>query len=289
MLLHKFFTVWLFLLNTHSQAATESRTYYTKDFYIQKVSKNSINEKNWNNYNLSNTTPCRDRIKTIMCLVNPGNPMTDTSPRECQAGGELYAPYFEALYDAYPPILQKMFCSLQVINIEKSFFGTAYAGLIENKDGKILGAHMGIRKSVLDENLNLQTWASWKDQLSFGGISDSYSLTPGLPTIETISPQLGISDFLYFVVAHEFGHILDFSNNLNKMVNCTNETFHQENHPECLMEPSSWGGISWISDERTNLNNDFNHRKDLCFYVGMIEAVTRIKHPSVWGHFRSNT
>lgn len=61
-----------------------------------------------------------------------------------------------------------MFCSLNYIFIEKEFFGTAYASPLKDSNGNIIGAMMGIRQSVLDENLNLETWASWKEQLSFG-------------------------------------------------------------------------------------------------------------------------
>jgi len=162
---------------------------------------------------LGGATDCRAHIESVMCLVDPPENKSEEpgSDRPCLPGGQAYAKYFEALYDNYPSALQKMFCSLRHIYIEKDFFGTAYAGLVKDEAGRPIGAKMGIRKSVLDENLNLGLWASWKEQLSFGGVTDSYTLTPNLPSIQTASDG-NLNDFLYFVVAHEFGHIFDFIN-----------------------------------------------------------------------------
>ena len=78
-----------------------------------------------------------------------------------------------------------MFCSLKHIYIEKKFYGTAYAFGTYDQDKKMDGAELGIRQSVLDQNLKLTNWASWKEQLSFGGVTDSYTVTPYLPRIET--------------------------------------------------------------------------------------------------------
>ncbi len=248
--------------------ATVIRRYVADDFYIDTVHGNSEPFEARNSMSKeSESTNCRDNIKQILCIVAPPKPEMLGQQQICEPGGESYAPTFEALYDAYPPVLQKMFCSLKVINIEQQFFGTAYAGLVKDKAGKILGAEMGIRKSVLDEGLNLRTWASWKEQLSFGGVKESYTVTPGLPLIETSSKEIGASDFLYFVVAHEFGHMLDFSNQLNRTLNCPDlpVTFAIED-TECLMAAESWGGISWISDREAKPENEFPHRTELCFY-----------------------
>ncbi|MBK9321986.1 MAG: hypothetical protein IPM97_03335 [Bdellovibrionaceae bacterium] len=90
---------------------------------------------------------------------------------------------------------KKMFCSLKHIFVEKHFFGTAYAGTLKDQNGAMNGAMMGIRQSVLDQNLNLTTWASWKEQLSFGGVADSYTSSPDLPHIETSSKQARMTFF----------------------------------------------------------------------------------------------
>lgn len=230
-------------------------------FYIRTISEAETNAA----VVASVSENCRDHIKQIICILPP--PQSDKNgplPRICEPGGEAYASYFESIYDAYPEVLQKMFCSLRVINIEKQFFGTAYAGLVKDSTGKTIGAEMGIRKSVLDENLDLRTWSTWKEQLSFGGLADRYEPTEGLPSIVTETHPGKVSDFLYFVIAHEFGHMLDFANEINKTTSCTPGTDGQD--ADCLMTPESWGAISWTSEHKPKLDNDFNHRKDLCFY-----------------------
>lgn len=211
---------------------------------------------------------CRAHIAEIMCLVDP-DPDPDAemgSVRPCVEGGLDYAHYFEALYDHFPQALQKMFCSLDVINIEKKFLGTAYAGMILDQTGQLKRVQIGIRKSVLDEALDLHTWASWKEQLSFGGIVDGYVLTPGLPVVMTRSDPR-VNDFLYFVIAHEFGHLFDFANHLNRFEShecATKEA--QDPTVECAMAPGSWGSISWNTQTTPKPRNEFPYRKGLCFY-----------------------
>ena len=205
---------------------------------------------------------CRDHIKGSLCLVDG---MGDGDQTQCQDGGMAYASPFEALYDAYPPAVQKMFCSLKVIYIMREFGGTAFGGLLEDANGNITGAQMGIRKSLLDENLDLHTWASWKEQLSFGGVKDSYTLRSDLPHAKTSTAKKNVNDFLYFVVAHEFGHMFDFSNHLNRLENCS-EPSDPNAEPECEMAAGSWGSLSWKTSLSPHQENDFLNRSGLCFY-----------------------
>ena len=205
---------------------------------------------------------CRANIAKVVCVVDPVQEGTSPNQRLCIGDASAYAQMFEDLYDQYPPALQKMFCSLRHIYIERQFFGTAYAGSVVDENFKpVGGALMGIRKSVLDERLNLTTWASWKEQLSFGGITDSYIASPNLPTVQT-SSATNTNDFLYFVVAHEFGHIFDFANKLNYSENCQNPW--EEN---CKMASDSWGALSWETTNQPHAENEFPHRRDLCFYA----------------------
>lgn len=213
------------------------------------------------------TENCREYIAKVICLVNPVEGDVDVEPeqRECLPGGEAYAIHFERLYDNYPPLLQQMFCSLRYLFIEKQFFGTAYAGTLHDKDGNADGAIMGIRQSVLDQNLNLTQWATWKEQLSFGGITDSYAWTPGLQTIATASLPI-VNDFLYFVVTHEFGHIFDFANDLNRTTEECESIGDPADDKECVLAAGTWGSISWATDTRPKAQNEFVNRSGLCFY-----------------------
>ncbi|MGE3260932.1 MAG: hypothetical protein AB7K68_04045 [Bacteriovoracia bacterium] len=207
---------------------------------------------------------CRENIARTVCLVDPIPDHENLGARICLEGGQAYAKYFENLYDRYPPALQKMFCSLRHIYIEKKMAGTAYAGLNRDTNGNPDGALMGVRKSVLDEELDLNTWATWKEQLSFGGGNSYRNPLPTLPTITSFN-SAGTSDFLYFVITHEFGHIFDFANNLNQTQNCTTPV-DKTQQPECEMVPGSWGSISWATSQKAKPENEFPLRKYLCFY-----------------------
>lgn len=212
----------------------------------------------------SQAQDCRAHIAEVVCLVDP---MKNTDPAEnrpCLEGGARYAEPFQNLYDHYPPVLQRVFCSLNHIYIEKQFFGTGYAGLVRDENRQPIGAVMGIRQSVIDAKLDLPTWASWKEQLSFGGVTDSYTITPELPHIVSRS-KTAAQDLLYFVVAHEFGHIIDFTNDVNKVTSCT-QPREGEDTQECEMHEDSWGALSWITDLRARPENEFKNRKALCFY-----------------------
>lgn len=237
-----------------------SKKWITPDFFVATATSNQSL--------LFTTEPenCREKISQMMCLVDRQPEGDRGKDRECLEGGKDYAKYFESLYDHYPEAIQRIFCSLKVIYIEKQFNGTAYAGLLQDEQGNILGAQMGMRKSVLDEGLNLATWASWKEQLSFGGIKDSYQILEDLPIIQTASSHQ-VNGFLYFVVAHEFGHIFDFANKLNK---CKSEEYAQrwEEDPsvECEMDDESFGALSWLTDRRLKSEYEFPNRRELCFY-----------------------
>lgn len=211
---------------------------------------------------------CRQKIKEIICLANPASDGIAPQDRPCLDGGEQYAHFFEEIYDVYPQTLQKMFCSLKKIFVENSFTGTAYAGAIYNSQGQPVGAMMGVRRSVLDEKLSLENWASWKEQLSFGGAPDSYTHQDNLPQVKVRianPPSKDFNDLLYFAIAHEFGHIFDFANGLNFTLHCTPE------HPplgsgDCELAKGTWGSISWIRTTKPNPDNDFINRSGLCFY-----------------------
>ena len=182
-------------------------------FFVSESSESSTTLRN------TSLEDCRANIAKVICLVNPTGEQEKIPERRCLPSGEAYVNHFESLFDNYPPGLQRMFCSLKHIYIENEFFGTAYAGLITGPDGKKQGAMIGIRRAVLDERLDFTTWASWKEQLSFGGISGNYRAVPDLPVVHA-KTYSRTNDFLYFVISHEFGHLFDFANDLNKTAKC---------------------------------------------------------------------
>ncbi len=215
---------------------------------------------------------CRSRIRPLMCLVDQP---ASVEARQCVTGGESYAPPFEELYDHLPGVLQNIFCALDVIYVETDFQGTAYAGSVGTR------TVLGVKKSVLDGSLDLQHWASWKEQLSFGGGSGSFDVRADLPVVETQSSGQA-NDFLYFLIAHEFGHILDFHYRLNRVKPGCPEPVDGQPDPECLMEEDSWGGIGWLTNQRPKPENDFISRSGLCFYWCGDKPLSPSMVPSVY-------
>ncbi len=105
-----------------------------------------------------------------------------------------------------------------------------------------------------------------KHSIFFGFIFLSFINLSWANAVRTSSSNVA-NDFLYFVVAHEFGHILDFANKVNSLKDsCPKET--EENpFPECAVNEDSWSGISWITDKQPKIQNDFSNRAKLCFYM----------------------
>lgn len=214
---------------------------------------------------------CRDNIKLKVCLIEK----QEQNPK-CLSGSEKYVQQFESLFDSYPNYLKKAFCSLKSIYVIKKFFGSAYAGVLRDSEGNINGAAVGVKESLLNDiNVDFDLWSSWKEQLSFGGNQD-LSLKENLPKFVSLN-SFGVNSFLYFIVAHEFGHILDSANRLNDFV-CDHQ---KKSFKNCYSTPSSWGAFSWEkqvhyipsdSNQFGSIENflleksEFSYRKDLCFY-----------------------
>lgn len=235
-------------------AAFAQTTWLTPDFKIIQTHRQNVDPI---------ATDCRAQIAKATCLVDPiRENMQEFNPLErvCLPGSEVYAPTFESLYDRMPAHLQRMFCSLERIFIEKEFVGTAYGGLAMDSNHKVLGALMGFRKDFLDQTYTIDFWASWKDQLNFGGNPESYEVSPALPMHHSSS-----QDMLLYVVAHEFGHMFDFTNRINRFDDCRFENGKVEG--TCTSAAGSWSALSWknIFREATP-ENDFPLRKSLCFY-----------------------
>jgi hypothetical protein len=235
------FALLFFSFVLPAQAGTK---WVTPDFAILSVSKRS------QSYSLPQVTDsnCRSAIEQIVCLVEPSKGDEPDYNRACLDGSKAYIKAFEDLHDELPGYLQKMFCHLTKIYIEKDFIGSAYAGLVREGDqenGPILGGILGVRQSLLDHPYSLDEWAGWKEQLHFGTSADTVQVAAGLPTVHSIVPgtQLGM---LYFLVAHEFGHIFDFTNALNA--------------------GGSWQALSWKTDNVPLDEFEFSLRKELCFY-----------------------
>ncbi len=259
------FSVTLFL-NTHALAAKPTlpgMRYLTDDIVWMdpgslKVRTPAIFDSRFTD------DDCRDRISKVVCLVDD-NSTGLAYGRECLADSAKYVPVFETLYDEFPPLLQKMFCSVSKIFIEKNLDSTAYA--VPNTYA------IGIRQSLLDEKLSLGAWATWKEQLPFGGSLTSYAVKEDLPSF-TVESQEVKNDFLWDVVAHEFGHLFDFANQLNSGFSNVKE--------------GSWGALSWTSFSTPKQGNDYFHRADICFY-NCTGALSRDLIPQIYDELFTKT
>ena len=222
----------------------------------------------------SESTNCRDHIAEVMCLVNP-QPDGQTGPRECiheDLSESVVA--LQKVHDAFPKALSKIFCTLDTIYVERDFIGTAYAA----SDPQTHKAVMGIRESALRGNFSLEKWINWKEQLSFGGSKQGYESRDDLVRVQAhVKIPGGASDFLYFVIAHEFGHIYDFANGVNAFP-CADPL----SSAPCPAKAGTWSAWSWESllpkyeDTEAdpwgllaylpNASGAFAHRDELCFY-----------------------
>ena len=203
---------------------------------------------------------CREAIAQAVCLVDPRKE-GDTSQRICLPGSDKYISNFEQLYDIFPSHLQRLFCTIKRIYIEKDFIASAYAGLYKDESKKVLGGYIGLRRSFLDQPSNLEDWASWKEQIHFGIDTSKITVDQHLPIVKS-NMQNGQLDMLYFLVVHEFGHIFDFTNNLNGFSGCESDS------PSCTKtpKPGSWGALSWKEFGLPRDEYNFPLRSELCFY-----------------------
>lgn len=166
------------VVSPRAEARLVVRDWLTADFFVDHDSKEHPHFQYLVEPDLE--ADCRARIRDIVCLVDPsttGEPAELVDTRPCLEGGSAYAKHFEALYDRFPAALQKSFCSLGVIFVEKESAGASYAGLKVDREGHVVGARLGLRKAKLDEQ--------------------------------------GASEFVQYAVAHGFAHILDYMNGLH--------------------------------------------------------------------------
>jgi len=136
---------------------------------------------------------------------------------------------------------------------------------------------LGVSQSIIDSNLTLKNWASWKEQLSFGADPKNYNIMLDLPIIDSSPEDI---NFLYFVIAHEFGHIFDFANNINSFKECN--SLEHNSDPECEVEKKSWAALSWKTNITPLVSNYFENREKLCFYTCEGNILSKSNIPQIY-------
>lgn len=178
---------------------------------------------------------CKAAIKKSVCLVSD-------SDRKCAPDSKNYVPLFEKIHDRIPEFLQKMFCRVEKIYVEKDLKSTAYASPWSSA--------IGIRQSLLDKRLTFAQWATWKEQLTFGGELYSYETDEKLPTFVSNGSH---EEFVMNVVIHEFGHLFDFATDLNAM-------------ESGALKKGTFGALAWKLLTKPLENFDYPDRAQVCFY-----------------------
>ncbi len=238
------------------------------DFSKTHIQKLSASDQTW-----VPATDCRQNIVQVLCEVDPSEKLQNPLGAKCLGGEEQYKNNFEALYDSLDPITQKAFCSVRKILVHQVLSSTAYASTLwTQKDGvdvPISGALIGVRKSIVLNPPDFNTWISWKEQLNFV-LPGEFQAPLKYPRYEA-GPTVTL---LGYVMTHEVGHILDYSNQLNKVTlgrpECMNEKIESEedyiNKCQPKIEPGSWSDIDWATPMAVRPERDFPLRDQLCFY-----------------------
>ncbi|WP_413943814.1 hypothetical protein [Bdellovibrio sp. HCB-162] len=240
----------------------------SEDFFILKPGELKFIRTPGQQFSPLAQTTCRDRIRQIMCLVkSTQNPV---GTRQCLPGSESFADPVEKIYDILPEKVQKAFCGLDVIYVEEDMEALAYAGIVRQDPTKgVVGSFMGIRKILLEQAYDATSVFGWKEQKAFGIKAPPFVHMPEGPRVEVALP--GSLSALQYVMIHEFGHIIDFSNKANDFVcpageTCKLETGDMAEYQKLVPVPNSWSALSWKNAVTPKDNYHFPLWDNLCFY-----------------------
>jgi hypothetical protein len=199
----------------------------------------------------------KSHIGKILRVVKNHNWSDNLVDRESIGGEEYYVSLLQEVYEASTPLMKKIFCRLTRIYIESDMKFGAYAQLYRDKPG----ATLGIRKADIDLNSNLGIGLSRKEQLCFGR-DDIDSVDESLPHfISRDKPQ--INNYLFYVVSHEFGHLIDWKN-------------------EISLNDGEWQSLSWESEDRPLGPADFEGRNKFKFYDADDSILAKINYSKIY-------
>ena len=251
-----------------AQAETAPHSHWSGDDVYVRVVSGSDHQQNFS----KNLSDCRKRIPSLLCWVDPvidddDSADADGRARPCLKDSEKFASAFEGHFDRSPKLIQEMYCHLDKIWIEKSFAGTAYASPLVDKSGRVIAGGIGVREEVLNSPLSFDDWLSWKEETTFGG--DLSTNAPRLHIIQYKSNHPTKEFFVDYLLDHEFGHLFDFANKLNRTLPCSYEKDADGNWKQvgkCTPLPGSWGEISWTDNREVKPAAEFPFREGVCFY-----------------------
>lgn len=204
---------------------------------------------------------CADKISKAICVSDATDDeifedLYGIKSLSCDSNGKDFLKDLLQINYQLPKELQPYFCSLSKIYISDSIPSVAFATGIVNDSNDFIGTAMGIKKSALLNSPKLDTLVTWKEQLNFGGSSKFLSIDKKLPQLHYGWDLTGFQ----YVLTHEMGHIVDFTNKINPICYFSNK---QEG---CDSSQYSWYKFSWSSDMKLLPESKFLHQENLCYY-----------------------
>jgi len=194
------------------------------------------------------TERCRALIPKIVCEVDPptNEPDRYKDGRTClKTDTSRYQATMRAAFDVFPDFLQRRFCQLNKIYIEKDYFGSAWSSAVD--EGNPTRFLIGLRKKDIDAKLDVAHYRTWFGQQSFGGNPD-FSVNPKLPLVHIIGKSVSSTAF---TLLHELGHTFDYEAKYN--VAKGDPAFDK-----------SWTHLSWEDIAAISTSSDFDQRKSIC-------------------------
>ncbi|ASD65169.1 hypothetical protein [Bdellovibrio bacteriovorus] len=244
-----------------------NQAYAWEAFYVLKPDELRFSKAKSSWSQEATPTDCRARLKEIACIVNPIQDPKES--RRCQPGSEAMAPALERIYDVIPAKLQQTFCTMKVIFIENDTEVLGYAGVLAwDSNSQPQGSFMGLRRALLEQNYDATSVIGWKEQKAFGLTPPPFVHLPEGPRSSIVLPNS--LSALHYVIVHEIGHILDFSNKANDFICPAGEACAPVNNPDDFLKmipaPNSWTALSWQSPMKPKDLQTFPLWSKLCFY-----------------------
>lgn len=229
---------------------------------------------------------CVENIRQVTCVVKGEEP-TQMHPferqnRPCIEDNKVYVNRLVEVYDMFPVELKPMFCHLRRINIETEYVSTGYArnffaptGNTSEYDGESYqevrrrGWVLGLsQQKIFESDRGYGEWFTRKEMTLFG-LDMGQPMPEKFPYLHASHPEYdGRTLQLFYVVLHEFGHMLDAANSVNQVEyhHCIDwET--NEFDPACKMK--WWGlfsSISWEEQEGHRPDSTSWRLYPVCYY-----------------------
>jgi hypothetical protein len=178
-----------------------------------------------------------DALDRKVCLTIGDRTNGPRDHCEPQVDRSTYLQPVRDAFSAAPPILKAYLCSLDRLYFDyHSPWNASFAAFPDSETGREYRI-IAVRRGVLENKVRYTDWATaWTQHWWTGGPIDRPSNDPALPRVEIESRLSGPAGTLYYLVAHEVGHLLDRDYRGGLRRQPANKPF----------EPGEFGYLSWI-------------------------------------------